>query len=84
MDRDKARLIAAAGQAHGHGVLIRMLLAYCATNEQQPKAWLDHIRAHAEKDMKGTVTSGLSDEESLLVVNSGLAAIQSIFDGLET
>ncbi|WP_165475267.1 hypothetical protein [Nitrobacter sp. Nb-311A] len=49
MDNDKARSIVAAGKAHGQGGVIRLLLAYCAGREPDPRAWLTHIQGLAER-----------------------------------
>jgi hypothetical protein len=80
IDDDKARLIAFAARAHAQGAVIRLLLAYIASKEPEPKRWLGHCAALMDKEIKGTVTSpDLTDEETLLAMNVGLATLRELF-----
>jgi hypothetical protein len=71
------------GFSYGTLILVRYLLARVAEESGHPTDWLAEAKEWVEHNVKSTIPAGLTDDESIFLVDKALAAVRFAFSGIK-
>jgi hypothetical protein len=71
------------GFSYGTLILVRYLFARAAEESGHPANWLAEAKWWVEHNVKSTIPAGLTDDESIFLVDKALSAVRFVFSGIK-